>query len=123
MNVAHVALGALLLTLVPVVAAQSGQHTLSGMSTYDSWLRGRSVRAVAVAPQKLETPYFSAESLRSALPNLWPALIRANWCEGKEKQRGVVVLTNGEVVFWHSCAASLISFDGEAYPGSFTFKE
>ena len=38
-------------------------------------------------------------------------------------QRGVVVLTNSDVVFWHSCAASLISFDGEAYPGSCTFNE
>lgn len=123
MNVVHVAFSALLLTLVPVVAAQSRQQRLSDMSAYDSWLRGQSVLAVAVAPQELRTPYFSAESLRSALPNLWPALIRANWCEGKEKQRGVVVLTNGDVVFWHSCAASLISFDGEAYPGSFTFKE
>ena len=114
---------ALLLLLAPTITAQSSQHTLGDVSTYDRWLRGQSVFAVAIAPQELTTPFFSPESLKRLLPNMQPALIRADWCQGKEKQRGVVVLTNGDVVFWHSCAAGLIYFEGDQYPGSFAFIE
>lgn len=114
---------ALLLFLAPTIAAQSSQHRLGDVSMHDRWLRGQSVFAVAIAPQKLTTPFFSPESLKRLLPNLGPALIRADWCQGKEKQRGVVVLTSGDVVFWHSCAVGLIVFEGDQYPGSFAFKE
>ena len=123
MNYARLASCALLLLLAPVIAAQSGQQTLSDVSTYDRWLRGQSVFAVAIAPQELTTPFFSPESLKRSLPSLWPAHIRADWCQGKEKQRGVVVLTNGDVVFWQSCAAALIYFEGDQYPGTFAVKE
>ncbi len=123
MNYARLASCALLLLLAPVIAAQSGQQTLSDVSTYDRWLRGQSVFAVAIAPQELTTPFFSPESLKRSLPSLWPAHIRADWCQGKEKQRGVVVLTNGDVVFWQSCAAGLIHFEGDQYPGTFAVKE
>ncbi len=123
MNYARLASCALLLLLAPVIAAQSGQQTLSDVSTYDRWLRGQSVFAVAIAPQELTTPFFSPESLKRSLPSLWPAHIRADWCQGKEKQRGVVVLTNGDVVFWQSCAAELIYFEGDQYPGTFAVKE
>ncbi len=114
---------ALLLLFAPAFAAQSSQQSLGDVSTYDRWLRGQSVFAVAIAPQELTTPFFSPESLQRSLPNLGPALIRADWCHGKEKQRGVVVLTNGDVVFWHSCAAGLIYFEGDQYPGAFAVKE
>ncbi len=123
MNRAHLTSCALLLLLAPAIAAQSGQKTLGDMSAYDRWLRGQSVFAVAIAPQVLTTPFFSPESLKRSLPDLYPALIRADWCQGKEKQRGVVVFTNGDVVFWHSCAAGLILFEGDRYPGSFSIKE
>ncbi len=123
MNRARLTCCALLLLLAPAIAAKSGQRTLSDVSTHDRWLRGQSVFAVAIAPQKLTTPFFSPESLKRSLPNLYPAHIRADWCQGKERQRGVVVLTNGAVVFWHSCAAGLIVFEGGQYPGSFAFKK
>ena len=123
MNYARLASCALLLLLAPVIAAQSGQQTLSDVSTFDRWLRGQSVFAVAIAPQELTTPFFSPESLKRSLLSLWPAHIRADWCQGKEKQRGVVVLTNGDVVFWQSCAAGLIHFEGDQYPGTFAVKE
>ena len=123
MNRACLTSCALLFLLAPAIAAQSGQETLSDVSTYDRWSRGQSVFAVAVARQKLTTPFFSPESLKRSLPNLYPALIRADWCQEREKQRGVVVLTNGDVVFWHSCAAGLIAFEGDQYPGTFGFKE
>ncbi len=114
---------ALLLLLVPAIAAQSGQQRLSDHSPYDRWVRGQSVFAVAIAPQRLTTPFFSPESLKRSLPNLYPAHIRADWCRGKEMQRGVVVLANGDVVFWHSCAAGMIVFEGDQYPGSYAVRE
>ena len=123
MNVAHLAGTALLLTSVPVFAIYAGPQSLGDLSPYDRWSRGQSVLHVAVAPEELRTPYFSPESLKRSLPNLYPALIRADWCEGKERQRGVIVFTNRDVVFWHSCAAGLIIFEGDQYPGSFSFKE
>ncbi len=123
MNRARLTSCALLLLLAPAIAAQSGQQSLGDLSPYTRWVRGQSVFTVAIAPQRLTTPFFSPESLKRSLPNLYPALIRADWCDGKEKQRGVVVLTNGDVVFWHSCAAGLISFEGVQYPGTFAFKE
>ena len=123
MNRTRLTCCALLLLLAPAIAAQSGQQSLGDLSPYDRWLRGQSVFAVAIAPQRLTTQFFSPESLERSLPNLYPALIRADWCDGKEKQRGVVVLTNGDVVFWHSCAAGLISFEGDQYPATFSFKE
>ena len=123
MNRARLTSCVLLLLLAPAIAAQSGQQSLSDVSTYDRWLRGQSVFAVAIAPQELTTPFFSPESLKRSLPSLWPAHIRADWCQGKEKQRGVVVLTNGDVVFWQSCAAGLIYFEGHQYPGTFAVQE
>ncbi len=114
---------ALLFLLFSAMAAQSDQKSLGDISPFDRWSQGQSVFAVAIAPQKLTTPFFSPESLKRSLPNLYPALIRADWCQGGERQRGVVVFTNGDVVFWHSCAAGLIVFDGEQYPGTFGFKE
>ncbi len=123
MNRARLISCALLFLLTPAIVAQSGQETLSDVSTHDRWLRGQSIFAVAIAPQGLATPFFSPESLKRSLPNLWPAHIRADWCQGKEKQRGVVVLTNGDVVFWQSCAAGLIHFEGDQYPGTFAVKE
>lgn len=112
---------ALLLFFVSAIAAQS-QQELGNTSTHDKWLRGQSVLTVAIAPQTLTTQYFSPESLKKSLPRLYPAHIRADWCKGKEKQRGVVVLKNGDVIFWHSCAAGLIVFEGEEYFGTFGFK-
>ncbi len=123
MPLARLASGALLLLLAPTIAAQSGQQSLSDVSTYDRWSRGQSILSVAMAPQELRTPYFSPESLEKSLPDLYPARIRADWCDGQERQRGVVVFTNGDVVFWHSCAPELIVFEGDQYPGSFAFKD
>ena len=123
MNVAHLAYTALLVAVIPVVGVHAGPQRLGELSPYDRWSRGQSVLSVAIAPQELRTPYFSPESLKRSLPDLYPARIRADWCDGKERQRGVVVFTNGDVVFWHSCAPGLISFDGDHYPGSFVFKE
>ncbi len=123
MNRARLTSCALLLLFALAFAAQSGQQTLGDVSAYDRWLRGQSVFAVAIAPQKLTMLFFSPASLKRSLPNLHPAHIRADWCQGKEKQRGVVVLTNGDVVFWQSCAAGLIHFEGDQYPGTFAVKE
>lgn len=109
------AIGAGLL-LAPQGRAQSAHDT----SAHDSWLRGRSVLTVAVAPQQLANPDFSAQSLAASLPRMHPAHIRADWCNDQERQRGVVVLDNHDVVFWHSCATDLIVFEGDAYPGSFS---
>ena len=115
------------LCLLPVVLLSAGttysQPAEPDMSPHDRWVRGQSVVTVAIAPHPLSTQYFSAEHLKESLPRLWPAHIRANWCEGKERQRGVVVIGNGDVIFWHSCAANLIVFEGDTYPGSFGFKE
>ena len=122
MNIAHLAYTALLVTIAPVVSVQAGPQRLGDVSPYDRWRRDQSVLSVAIAPQQLRTPYFSPESLKRLLPDLYPALIRADWCDGQEEQRGVVVFTNGDVVFWHSCAPGLISFEGDQYPGSYSFK-
>ena len=123
MNVAHLAYTALLSTITPLVGVQAGPQSLGDVSTYDRWRRDQAVLSVSMAPQELRTPYFSPESLKRSLPDLYPAHIRADWCDGKERQRGVVVFTNGDVVFWHSCAPGLISFEGDQYPGTFSFKE
>lgn len=113
---------ALLVTIAPVVSVQAGAQSLGDVSPYDRWRRDQSVLSVTIAPQQLRTPYFSPESLKRLLPDLSPARIRADWCDGKERQRGVVVFTNGDVVFWHSCAVELIVFEGDQYPGSYSFK-
>ena len=128
MNITHLACTALLVTIAPVVSVQAGPQSLGDVSPYDRWRRDQSVLSVVIAPQQLRTPYFSPESLKRSLPDLYPAHIRADWCDGQEEQeeqeeqRGVVVFTNGDVVFWHSCAPGLISFEGDQYPGSYSFK-
>ena len=123
MNIAPLTRTALLLLVVAVVGVHAGSQNLADLSPYDRWSRGQSVFRVAVAPRALKTPYFSPESLERSLPDLYPARIRADWCDGKERQHGVVVFTNGDVVFWHSCAPGLISFEGDHYPGSFSFNK
>ena len=112
----------LLFLLAATLGAASDQQSLNDASPFDRWSQGHSVFAVAVAPQELATPFFSAASLQQLLPDLYPARIRADWCQAKEKQRGVVVLSNGDIVFWHSCAPGLISFEGHQYPGTYGFK-
>ena len=69
------------------------------------------------------TPYFTAESLRDGLPRMFPAKISNDWCEGKWKQRGVIVLENKKVIFWYSCKKDLIVFEGEKYFGSFEIRK
>lgn len=123
MNRACLTCCTLMFLLAPAVAAQSDQQSQNDVSPYDRWSRGQSIFAVATAPQEFTTPFFSPESLRESLPNLYPAHIRADWCQANEKQTGVIVFSNGDVVFWHSCAAGLINFEGDLYPGSFGFKE
>ncbi|MDH3691432.1 MAG: hypothetical protein OEU36_18485 [Gammaproteobacteria bacterium] len=122
MNLSRLTFCAILLVPLPAITAHS-QLEEHDLSPRDRWLQGQSVFTVAIAPQNLTTQYFSAESLRESLPRLWPAHIMADWCKGKEKQHGVVVLKNTDVVFWHSCAADFIVFEGDKYPGSFGFKE
>ena len=122
MNFLRAALCMTPLVLVSAAASHS-QLAEHDMSPQDRWLRGQSVFTIAIAPQALSTQYFSAEYLKQSLPRLWPAHIRADWCEGKDRQRGVVVLRNGDVIFWHSCAVDLIVFEGDEYPGSFGFKD
>lgn len=121
-NLSRLTFCPILLALLPAVPAHA-QLEAHDMSPRDRWLRGQSVFTVAIAPQILTTQYFSAESLKESLPRLWPAHIRADWCKGKAKQQGVVVLKNEDVIFWHSCAADLIVFEDDKYPGSFGFKE
>ena len=91
MNIAHLAYTALLVTIAPVVSVQAGPQGLGDVSPYDRWRRDQSVLSVAIAPQQLRTPYFSPESLKRSLPDLYPAHIRADWCDGQEEQRGPVV--------------------------------
>ena len=122
MNSSRLTFCAILLLFVSAITAHSLQDVEGDLSPQDRWLQGQSVFTVAIAPQTLRTQYFSPESLKGSLPRLWPWHIKADWCEGKEKQRGVVVLKNRDVIFWHSCAAGLIVFEGEKYPGSFGFK-
>ena len=122
MKVAHLASTALLVTIA-LHGVHAGSQRLGDVSPYDRWRRDHFVLRVAIAPQELRTPYFSPESLKRSLPALYPARIRADWCDGQERQRGVVVFTNGDVVFWHSCAPGLISFEGDQYPGSYSFKK
>jgi hypothetical protein len=110
-----------LFAVATLAGAQAGPQRLGDASPYDRWSRDQSVFSVAIAPQELTAPYFSPESLKRLMPDLSPARIRADWCDGKERQRGVVVFTGGDVVFWHSCAPGLIVFEGNQYPGSFSF--
>ena len=122
MNFSHQISYVILLVFASTATAYS-QIEGHDLSPQQRWLRGQSVFAVAIAPQPLTTQYFSAKSLKESLPRLWPAHIIADWCKGKEKQRGVIVLENGDVIFWHSCAANLIVFEGDKYPGAFGFEK
>ena len=90
---------------------------------HDVWIRGQSVFAIGIAPQAHDTHYFTSDSLRRILPHLYPAHIRSDWCKDKDMQRGVVVFSNGDVVFWHSCAPKRIFFEGTDYPGTFGFTD
>ncbi len=97
-------------------------------SNWTTWQRvsgDQKVLTVAVSPDLPDgkASYFTAESLKEALPRLWPAHILKNWCEGKWQQRGVIVLESKEVIFWHSCEKDLIVFEGEKYFGSFGFRK
>ena len=122
MHRAHYSYIVVLLLTLSSATALSAERSLNDASPYDRWSRGQSLLSVAVAPQLMSTqPYFTADSLKQKIANLHPAHIRADWCRGKEKQRGVVVFTNGDVVFWYSCAPERIVFEGDAYPGAFGF--
>jgi len=98
--------------------------TRSHWTTWQRVTEDQKVFTVAVSPDLPDgkAPYFTAESLKEALPRLWPAHILQNWCEGKWQQKGVIVLENKEVIFWHSCEKDLIVFEGEKYFGTFGFR-
>ena len=84
-------------------------------TTWQSVSGNQDIFVVAIHSQPPEgvKQYFTSESLEEALPRLWPAHILANWCKSEWKQRGVIVLKNKEVIFWHSCAMDLIVFEGD----------
>ena len=92
-------------------------------TTWQYASNNQNIFAVAVSPDVPEgiSPYFTAESLKELLPDLWPAKILAAWCEGQWKQTGVVVLENKDIIFWHSCQKNLVVFEGR-HLGSYGFK-
>ncbi len=88
MNSSRLTFCAILLLFVSAITAHSLQEVEGDLSPQDRWLQGQSVFTVAIAPQTLTTQYFSPKSLKVSLPRLWPWHIKADWCKGKEKQRG-----------------------------------
>ena len=101
------------------LAEQNQKH----LTTWQYASNNQNIFAVAVSPDVPEgiSPYFTAESLKELLPDLWPAKIRAAWCEGQWKQTGVIVLENKDIIFWHSCTKNLVAFEGK-YRGWYGFK-
>jgi len=97
------------------------EKRLGDMTMWERLTSNQKIFTVAVSPNE-SASYFTAESLKDALPRLHPAHILANWCKGKPKQTGVVVLENKDVMFWYSCQEGLIVFEGDKYYGSYGFK-
>lgn len=77
--------------------------------------------AISADEESKSTNYFTVESLKESIPFLWPAHILLNWCENASKQKGVIVLENKDVIFWHSCKKDFIVFEGKTYGGSYSF--
>src|SRR6267142_253630 len=106
----------LLVASVVLNASETSAQTHPGdLSMWERISRQQNILVVAVTPgfPAGKTPYFTADSLRNALPQLWPAHVLAitKWCEKAPIQSGVIVLENKDVIFWRSCEKGLIVFD------------
>ena len=75
------------------------------------------VFAIAIKPQARQHPdFFTPETLRAALPLMKPATVMPPIGGKIWQQSGVIVLTDGEVLFWKSYRDDLIAVETAGAP-------
>ena len=75
------------------------------------------VFAIAIKPQAKQHPdFFTPETLRAALPLMKPATVMPPIGGKIWQQSGVIVLTDGEVLFWKSYRDDLIAVETAGAP-------
>ena len=75
------------------------------------------VFAIAIKPQAKQHPdFFTPDTLRAALPRMKPATVMPPIGGKIWQQSGVIVLTDGEVLFWKSYRDDLIAVETAGAP-------
>ena len=75
------------------------------------------VFAIAIKPQAKQHPdFFTPERLRAALPRLKPATVMPPIGGKIWQQSGVIVMTDGSVLFWKSYRDDLIAVETAGAP-------
>ena len=75
------------------------------------------VFSIAIKPQAKQHPdFFTPETLRAALPRMKPATVMPPTGGKIWQQSGVIVLTDGEVLFWKSYRDDLIAVETATEP-------